>query len=659
MTKFYLSNPEEEVKQLTHKYKFLYLILGLVFGVFVCRLWYLQVFQGQSLRLWSERNHIKLQKLPAPRGMILDRMGKIIVDNRPGFDAVITPQYVQNLELTAQEVAKVLNLKASDIVQKLNTSSKKEGAFKGVVIKEDLNRDEVARIERMKKHYTGLKVEVRIKRTYLMNDNGAQLFGYVGEVTKEQIKQENQKQDVSQIQQGDTIGRSGIESDFDDYLRGQNGMTFVQVDVSGREFKSIEIPQVISLIDSIENPQPGHTLILTLDQRIQEVAYKAFAKTGRIGSVVVLENKTGKVLAWVNSPSFDPALFWPKIKSKDWKSLINDPLEPLRNKAIQDHHPPGSTFKAIIALAALQEGITSNQKYTCRGKFQLGLRPFYCASRHGHGTLNLVEAIERSCNVYFYNLGKELGIEKMARYARSLGVGKKTGIEIKGEVAGLMPDTIWKERIQKQPWQLGETLNVAIGHGSVLTSPLQMVTIFAGIANAGPVYKPYLIDKILNKEGQAIKEMKPLLLRDPSRGFNTELTIAKKNYRTVQEGLFSVIHGQNGTARWYKVPGVKAAGKSGTVQIKKMSANELFSRCEDMPVLQRHHGWFVGYAPFDQPEITVAVFAQNSCSGSKGAAPVFRDIIKAYFQEEEPSSKQASVSSLLRYGLDKNEDLTL
>ena len=308
MKRLYLSNPEEEVKEFAHKYKFLYVILGTVFMLFFCRLWYLQVSQGKDLRLWSERNHIKLQKLEAPRGMILDRKGRVIVDNRPGFDVVITPQYAKRLNETAKEIAKILNLESSDIIGRVKTSSKKNGAFKPIVIKEDLNRDEVARIERMRKHHPGLKIEIRIKRTYLMGDNGAQLFGYVGEITPQQMQKKNAKS----IYQGDTIGRSGIEADFDTYLRGKNGMSFVQVDVSGREFKSLEAPRALSLMDSIQEPSPGHSLILTLDKQIQEAAYNAFSKTGRIGSVVVMENKTGKILAWVNSPSFDPSLFWPK-----------------------------------------------------------------------------------------------------------------------------------------------------------------------------------------------------------------------------------------------------------------------------------------------------------------------------------------------------------
>ena len=403
--------------------------------------------------------------------------------------------------------------------------------------------------------------------------------------------------------------------------------------------------KALSLLDSVQQPQPGHSLILTLDKQIQEVAYNAFVKTGRIGSVVVIENKTGKVLSLVSSPSFDPSLFWPKINPENWQTLVNNPLEPLRNKVVQDHYPPGSTFKVILALAGLQEGlINENSTHNCKGSLRLGRRRFYCAKRHGHGEMNIIQAIEESCNVFFYKLGIDLGIEKIAQYGRSLGIGQKTEIDITGEVSGLMPDAFWKEKTQKEAWQLGETLNISIGQGFLLTSPIQLASIFSGIANSGPIYKPYIIDKILNEEGQAIHETKPQMLRDPSKGFNTGVTISKKNYQILQKGLFSVIHGKKGTARWYKVPGIKAAGKSGTVQIKKMTTNQLFTKCEELPILQRHHGWFVGYAPFDQPEITVAVFAQNSCSGSRGGAPVFRDILKAYFTED-PKQKKSSLQA--------------
>lgn len=643
----YLSNPEEEVKNFANKYKFLYLILGMVFIIFVGRLWYLQVLQGQSLRLWSERNHIKPQKLFAPRGMILDHQGRVLVDNRPGFDVVITPQYAKTLKQTAKEIADILNLQAPQIIQKVNVSSQKEGAFKPVVIKEDLNRDEVARIERLRKYHPGLRIEMRIKRTYLMEENGAQLFGYVGEVTKKQIEQSKKKHFDTQkhLYQGDTIGRSGLEAYFDDHLRGENGMSFVQVDVSGREFKAIEAPKILSLLNYFQEPKPGHTLILTLDKDIQEVAYNAFNKTGHIGAVVALENRTGKIIAWMNAPSFNPSLFWPKIKAQEWQTLIRNPLRPLRNKVIQDHYPPGSTFKVVLALAALQEGlIEEEQNYACKGSFRLGNRRFYCANQHGHGNLNLMQAIAQSCNVFFYKLGKDLGIEKIAQYARSLGIGQKTQVHLNGEVSGLMPDQKWKRDVKKEAWQLGETLNIAIGQGSILTSPLQLASIFSGIANSGPVYRPYLVDKILNEDGQAIQESKPHLLRDPSKKLNTEVVISKKNYHFLQKGLLSVVHNSKGTARGYRIPGVKIAGKTGTVQVQKMKASQLFNECEDLPILQRHHGWFVGYAPFDDPQITVAVFAQNACSGSRGATPIFRDIVKAYLQKHQKIEKKQNVS---------------
>ena len=637
MSSPYLSSPEEQVKEFAGRFRILYIAVSVMIALFFMRLWYLQVFKGSELRLWSEKNRIKIQKVQAPRGMILDREGRVLVDNLPGFDVVITPQYAKKLEATADVLAGIIDVPADEIVKRVKRGRRKEGAFKPVVLKENLSRDEVARVERVRLHHPGLKIEMRIKRTYLIEENGAQFFGYVGEITENQLEKLNKgKPPEQRLSQGDIIGRSGIELHYDKVLRGEDGLSYVQVDAFGRE-AMVEAPQVLSSLDQFQESNPGHAMILTLDKDVQEATYKAFVDTERIGAVIAIENKTGKILSWVSSPTFDPSLFWPKISSEDWETLINDPYKPLRNKVIQDHHSPGSTFKAVVAIAALEEEvINKNTEHFCPGYLRFGRRTYHCHARGGHGNVNVVEALERSCNVFFYKMGIALGIDKIARYARSLGIGKKTGVDLANEVPGLMPDSNWKKRQVGEEWQPGENLSNAIGQGFVLSTPIQLASVFSGIANEGPRYKPYFIDKIINIDGQVIKEIEPEMIANTADGTRSEVRISSETFKTVRKGLWAVNNGDGGTARWYKIPGVELSGKSGTTQIVNLAPDQVFVKCKSRPMELRHHGWFVGYAPYENPLITVAVLAEHSCSGSGGGAPVVRDVIRAYIKKYHP-----------------------
>ncbi len=634
----YLSNPEEQVKDYSERFKLLYIAVAVTFVIFGIRLWYLQLFRGTEYRFWSEENRIKRQKVPAPRGMILDREGRVLVDNQPGFDVVITPQYSQKtLDETAKIVSEILGVEAKSIVKMVKQGKRKDGAFKPVIIKKNLTRDEVARIERIRLNHPGLRITMPIKRTYLLKENGAQLFGYVGEITKRQLKKFNEDRvPEERFEQGDLIGQNGIESFYDETLRGRDGTSYVQVDAFGREAQ-LEVPDIFQNFQQLQDSEPGKSMILTIDRDIQEAAYNAFVGTERIGGLVAIENKTGKILAWVSSPSFDPSHFWPKIPHDEWVKLINDPFKPLRNKVIQDHHAPGSTFKAIVALAALQEKVIDiNTTHFCPGYLRFGRRTYHCHARGGHGNVSIVQALERSCNVFFFKMGIALGINKIAKYARALGMGSLTGIKFKNEVPGLIPDTDWKKKRFGEEWQPGENLSNAIGQGFILTTPLQLAMTFSGIANGGPYYKPYFIDKILNVDGQVVKQMEPELSRNPTNKLNTEVQIDPQNYEIVRKGLWSVSNGERGTAKWYKIPGVELSGKSGTTQIISLAPDQVYVKCKTRPIQLRHHGWFVGYAPYKNPEITVAVLAEHSCSGSGGGAPVVRDVIRSYIEKYRP-----------------------
>jgi penicillin-binding protein 2 len=632
-----VSTPQDEVKEYSDRYKYIYILVAVTLSIFIIRLWYLQIFKGTEFRYYSEQNLVKFQKMMAPRGRILDRNGVVLVDNYPGFEAIITPQYVEDLDATAAAISKILNIPEKHIIRLVQKGAKEEGRYRAVRIKENLTRDEVARLERIRLDYPGLDVNMFIKRSYPYHEVGAQLLGYVAEISKTQLPVLNRtREETKKFRQGDIIGKTGIEQTYDDGLRGIDGLSFVQVDARGR-IANIKDNSLLAALPSKQEPTPGNNLMLTIDGDLQNAAYKSFQEKQFIGGLVALDPRNGEILAWVNAPSYDPNTFSTGISQKLWAELTNDPFKPLRNKVIQDHYAPGSTFKTFVALAGIQEKTinTSSTEY-CPGHLRFGRKLYHCHAKGGHGYVNIYQALEMSCNIFFYKLGIKLGIDNIAKYASALGMGKKTGVEVKNEVSGLMPTEKWKEDQLGEPWQPGENLSNAIGQGFVLTTPLQLAIAYGSIGNEGPFYKPHIIKKILDADEQVVKEMVPELVGDPSKaGADGKPLISKETFRIIKDSLFRVTNGERGTAKWYKIPGVKFAGKTGTVQNYGLSADQVYVKCEGRPIRQRHHGWFVAYAPAENPQIAVAILAEHACHGSS-AAPVVRDVMLAYFQKYHP-----------------------
>jgi penicillin-binding protein 2 len=628
----------EETKELGPRFRLFYILIALTALTFFCRLWFLQIVMGTELRAFSERNRVKEEKLMAPRGMLLDREGRILVDNEPGFEASITPQYASRLEATAQALEPILDMPAVVIVRRVKASRIQNGPFRPIRIKENLSRDQVARIERMRLDNPGLAVNISVKRSYRLHDNSAQLFGYVGEISKDELPRYNRARPAdAHFNQGDVIGKSGLEMRYDDSLRGKDGQSFVQVDAHGREINE-NTSTIFKDIVQTQDSMPGYNLKLTIDKDIQDAAYLAFNKTNHIGGLVALNPINGEILAWANAPSFDPTEFSTGISPKIWQSLVNDPFKPLRNKVIQDHTAPGSTFKAIVALAALEEKvITINSTHSCPGFLKFGKRIYHCHLRQGHGTVNVVHALEQSCDVFFYKVGMALGIDTIAKYARAMGIGSKTDIAMNNEVSGLMPTTEWKKKTFGEEWQPGENLSNSIGQGFVLTTPLQMAVAFGGIAMKGPMFRPFVVKQVMDLDGQITKTMEPELMRDAVRGFNTDnVMIHPENLEIVKQGLREVVNGAHATGRAAKIPGIEMSGKTGTVQLFTLSADQVYAKCANRPIGQRHHGWFVGYAPYEKPELVIAVLAEHACSGGHGAAPVAHDVFLAYFKKYHP-----------------------
>jgi penicillin-binding protein 2 len=418
-------------------------------------------------------------------------------------------------------------------------------------------------------------------------------------------------------------------------IRGKDGMSYVEVDARGREAPS-ENPVYFGF--QPQPPVPGYNLVLTIDRDLQEATVKAMDRHDvigpRIGGAVLLKSD-GEILSWISTPSFDPNTFATGPSPQLWASLINDPFHPFRNKVIQDPFAPGSTFKPFVALAALQEKvITPATLVFAPGEFKFGRRVYHDHEKQGYGSINVTTAIEHSSNVFFYKMGISLGIDKIATYARLLGLGSKTGVLLAHEASGLIPDSDWKLKTYGEEWQPGENLVNAIGQGYVMASALQLANAYNAIGLEGQVMKPFLVKKIIDQDNKVVREFHPEMVRDVTIPNDKGVFIDKKFFKVVKEGMKRVI--ESGTGRVVRLPGVSVAGKTGTAQVRSFSAEDIHKRCEGRALIQRENGWFVAFAPVDKPEVAVAVLAEHSCWGAEGAGPVAHDILLAYFQKYHP-----------------------
>jgi penicillin-binding protein 2 len=627
-----IENPQEN-KFLVSRLNFFYVSFSLVFFIFFARLWYLQILEGEKLRSFSDRNHIKRVSVQALRGFMLDREGQILVGNKPGFELLLHPQFLQDLDEAATLIAPIINLDAEAIKTRYTRMRRQHGRFTPVRIKDNLSREEVFRLKRLRLELAGLEVQEKIIRDYPLTHSGAQLFGYMGEINEKQVNQLNQKYPKHQFRSGDIVGQSGLEELLEPYVRGYEGVQFTQVDVFGRqtlvnltEFYGTELRSV--------DPIPGHNVVLTLDYDLQKALHDSMIRHNRMGAAVVI-NKKGEILAMVSEPSFDPNLFSTGISAENWRKLVNHPFKPLRNKVIQDPVPPGSTFKSYVAIAALQERIIQPSTFVSTPfALRFGGRDYHDHLKGGFGSIDVFGALERSSNVFFYKMGIGLGIDKMFRYISRFGLGQRTNLELAREARGVLPSRQWKWDRFNQDWQPGENLSVAIGQGFVTTTAIQQAVAYLAIGLEGQLVRPHLLKRVEDFDGNLISEFPqhdPINILVDEKG---EKVFDREHFQTVKEALRRVVNGSSGTARGtVRLDGVQIAGKTGTSQVRAFTAQELFQPCDTRPKHLRHHGWFVGYAPHDKPDIGIAVLAEHACSGSRGAGPIARDLMLAYFKK--------------------------
>ena len=636
-----LSRMEEELNELIQRWKWVSWILICASLILAGRLWYLQVIHGEDLRKYSEMNRLKETKIQAPRGLIFDRHNNILVENLLALKLTITPQYINNLKKAAQEISVIIKIAPRHIVQKVRMGESRYGPFRPVTIKKHLSLSEVTHLKLLQWEYTGLDIEPAIIRHYPLKKNGAHLFGYLSEITKTQIPEFNKKYGGKfHFQSGDLIGRAGLEAVWEYEIKGEDGFSFVEVDVHNRK----PISNIAGLWSfKPKKETPGGNLTLTIDKDLQETAYTSFARNDKIGprrGAVVVIKTNGEILAWVSLPSYDPNVFSRGLSTAEWSRLAHDPAQPLINKVIQNHYAPGSIFKPFVALAGLQEGIIEPHSLIhSPAEFVFGRRTYHDYSKTGHGSINIRQAIERSANGFFYKLGVKLGIDTMAKYARFFNLGQKTRIKMDGEVMGFVPDSRWKIKQLGEAWQPGENPVHAIGQGFTLVTPLQMAVAYNAIATLGKVVKPFVVKKITDFNSRELKTFQPEVIKD------IHGQIAKEHFNEVKKALTQVVHGRRGTARWWKIKSEQMAGKTGTVQVMEFAKDSIYKKCIKRPLEQRHHGWFVAIAPAEQAEIVVSVLTEHSCSGASGSAPIARDIIRAYFKNQSDRKNQSNRKS--------------
>jgi len=576
---------------------FRYFIIATVSILFI-RLFSLQIVKRGELYKLSEANRIQLFFDPAPRGIIYDRNGKVIVENMGSFSVLFSPTNLtrEQTEETLKKLSEILNLNYYSMSTKVRSSIRQPLS---ILLAENVPRPQVFCLAEEKVNLPGVNIAVEPRRYYLHRNFASHLLGHLGEIGPKELE----ALFGAGYKLGDIIGKSGVEKIYDNSLRGMSGGRQIEIDANGRQLR---------IINSVL-PEEGNSLILTLDERIQRLCEDALE--GKSGAICAINPANGEVLALVSKPDFDPNLFTERLTPTLTQQLFTDPGLPMFDRAIQSQYAPGSLFKIVTAIAALEEGVITPDETMvgCRGSFRIGNRDFKCWKERGHGRLNIVQAIAQSCDIFFYQLGLRVGGDKIAKYAEMLGLGRTLGISLPSEAMGFVPDSTWKKIQFGEGWYPGDTANMSIGQGYLEVSPLQMASLISLIANGGVIYKPLIVGKIINGRGEIIETFQPKVIGKPEISSET-LSIIRKGLR---EAVIS------GTSQVVKFKRLSVAGKTGTAQNP---------HGED-------HAWFICYAPEEDPKIALAILVEHGGHGASGAAPLARQILNGVFTlrgEKEP-----------------------
>lgn len=592
------------------------------FAVLISRLWFLQVQQGEKYSNLADSNRVRYLEVAAPRGNILDSMGREVVTNRPSFNVVWVREDNRLDDVLLKKMAVVLETDVSDLLARIRKMAGTPGHIP-IRLAEDINWKKVAFIENNRMNLPGIKIEVVPLRVYHYGNLASHIIGYLGEINEKELKSSKE----GEYRGGDMIGKMGLERLREQDLRGEKGRHYMEVNALGfeqRKLKGIE-------------PLPGKDLQLTIDMDLQRAAEEAMTVDGKSGAVVAVDVNSGRLLALASAPTLELDKFIGGISHKNWQAMLDNPLHPLINKIVQGQYPPGSTYKIVTATAGLAEGvITPDSILYCPGYYRLGNRTYHCWKHSGHGAVDLNRALSESCDVYFYQVGQRLGVDRLAKYARMFGLGRKTGVEMEHEKSGLIPTAAWKKKRFGKVWQEGETLSIAIGQGFDLVTPLQLAFMTATVANGGTLYKPGLVEQVRDPDGKVIEQFEPEVV-DRLKGQG-------RNLQLVRKGLTEAVNGRHGTGRRARLKdlGITVAGKTGTAQVVRLKQYRHL-KGKDIPYKYRDHAWFTCFAPAENPEIAVTVLVEHGFHGGSAAAPVAKAVLEAYFRKRLADSGDVSL----------------
>jgi penicillin-binding protein 2 len=584
------------------------IVVMAIFAALAVCFWYLQVMQHAKFKEMAENNHQRTLALRAPRGTLFDRNGRVLVQNRQAFNISLVREQTKDLTRTLAILSSAIG-QPEDTLRDIVARHVREPRYRPIVLVQDASDAQVASVVARRLELPDILVERVPTRQYPTDELAAHLFGYVGEITDQQLA----RTEFQGLHSGAIVGQSGLEQTYNAMLMGADGARRVVVNSTGREIETLgEIP-----------PSEGRRLQLTIDYDLQKAVEDGFKGLGYSGAGVVLDPRNGEVLAFVSLPAYDPNRFAAGIDRATWTALNTDKLRPLQNRAIQGRYSPGSTFKIVVATAALEEGVaTPDFKVHCSGGAVFYGRYFQCHLKGGHGTVDMRHAIEKSCNVYFYTLGNMVGIDRLHKWATALGLGVKTGIDLPHEIEGIMPSTGWKKARTGEKWYAGETISVSIGQGQVSVTPISLAVMMSTIANGGTRYVPHLVKAA--DDGHGWKDVPPP--PPPS-----VIPMSAEHVATLHDGLWLVVNGA-GTGGRGRIPGRDVAGKTGTAQVISLQGGKAARGRTDMDL--RDHGWFVFFAPKDNPQLAGVMFAEHAEHGYL-AAPIAKHVIETYFAKKE------------------------
>jgi penicillin-binding protein 2 len=591
----------EDLILVLRRSKKIFIIIQVIIAFLLLNFWKIQVLDHNKYWEQSEANRIRNIVLPSQRGLIKDRGETILADNKASFKVSIIRENCEDYDKSCRKISRLLKIE-EDVLKERIKKYESFPVFNPIVVKENLSFEEVAVIEARKLEFPELFLQAEPKRFYPFGSLAAHALGYIQELSQEEIKNGL----YQQRRLGDLIGKTGVEKVYEDTLVGTDGEALEIVDSMGRS--KGEIPK--------RDPEKGQNLILTLDYVLQEKAEELLE--GREGAVVMMDPQTGEILALASYPTFNPNKFIDRFTPEEWLDLVNSPEFPLENRAVRGQYAPGSIFKLVIDLGALDLGLVDEETtFTCKGEIEIYNEPFSCWIKGGHGKMNIIQGIRHSCNIYHYQVGKMMGIEEISRYAKILGFGAKTGIDLPGEKIGLVPDPQWKRKVRKERWQPGETISVSIGQGPLLVTPLQVALYTTIIANRGRKVTPHL----LNPKSQFGEKL--FSERDT-------VEIEPATFETVIKGMWEVVN--NGGTGWAaNIKGYDICGKTGSTQLVSTEKDEEKKEEEGEEEEEtKTHSWFTGFAPRDNPKIVVTVLVEYGGMGGATAAPLARQLFNLY-----------------------------